>query len=290
MKTTVSILWVNPDFVGQELVDDLRAICPEADEGRAGSSRTFSCEDLDENDPRLGLVLDRLRQAGMVPSRSPGDRSRQFWFVKKRSYSQEDLNATPLLLVSPKVAVDAGYRDDQGRIKLGINKLRPATTIALASREGWYVVPERTKVALESSGLEGLAFRETIPMSEKGFGVPVTWEKPGEPWWELRSSISMPPFSPTLKLTDGNGKPLVDRLDESNGVVPVEEFFDLPELRYTAESLRAMPAFALAHTYERVGTSPKNDNRLLIASHRFRDFCREQKMRIDWYPVRIDEA
>src|SRR5262249_48972711 len=96
MKTTVSILWVNPDFVGQELVDALRAIYPEADQGPGGPSRTFSCEHLDENDPRLGLILERLRLAGMTPSRSPDDRSREFWFIKRRTYSQEDLKASPL--------------------------------------------------------------------------------------------------------------------------------------------------------------------------------------------------
>ena len=289
MQVLTSILWVEAANVGAGLVADLRAIHPEGYDEEADS---FSCERRPEGDPVLARVRERLDRAGLTPARigESEDEGRTYNQVRFRTYDAADLAAAPLLVFTPTTEVASGHRDEAGQIKLGVRKLSPTLPVALAHNEGWYVVPERIKARLEAADLIGVTFRATIPSKNDGQGGPATWPKGGEPWWELRGAGDMPPFAPGLDLTDGHGRPLADRADDSQGLIPVEEFFDLPELRYRAADLAAMPPFDLARSRERVGTAAWNDNRFLIASPRFVAFCREHDFPVAWAPVRVDAA
>ena len=288
MQITASILRIDPNLVGEALYADLRAIHPEGAEELANGHRSFSCRDRPEADPILLQVRERLARAGMTPAGITRDDAREYYLTLTRVYDEADLAAAPLAWAWPVAEAAAGRRDEAGRIRLGVADLDPAVGLAVAFPQMRYVVPERIRVRLAAAGLAGVAFRETVPATRRGFGTPTTWDDAGEPWWELRSDTFMPPFAPGLDLTDGHGRPLADRADDSEGIQVREGFFGVPELRYTAADLAAMPPFDLAWTRERIGHPADAENRYLIASRRFVGFCREHDLEIDLIPVRVD--
>jgi hypothetical protein len=64
-----------------------------------------------------------------------------------------------------------------------------------------------------------------------------------------------------------------------------------PQLRYRKSDLDKMPDWDLAFTFEAlVAGRPVAGpyDRSLVASKRFYEFCRENGLKTDWVPVRID--
>jgi len=176
-------------------------------------------------------------------------------------------------------------RDADGLIQLDAKSFD--RSIKMGSIYG-VVVADSVKRLLEASGLSHVFFHPTAlsKMTSKGITW-VEWEKVGEEWWEMGSDGLMPPLAPSMELYDQRNRRIVAGGDVSGGVTPYEGFYSPVELHYTTESLKNMPPFDLARTFEQFN-NPVLDIRPLIASKRFYDFCINNGLDVGWVPVRID--
>lgn len=153
------------------------------------------------------------------------------------------------------------------------------------------VVSSAVRRLLEAEGLLGLQFRSTKLKANKPVKTPsdqveVEWGTHGEPWWELASSVRLPPVcEPLHKVTFGNIHTPVPR-DYEKGVFIKEPGYDQVELHYKRRELAAVEPFDVALTFEREG-SPFD--RRLVVSKRFYEVCERNKLDVEWRPVRVDE-
>ncbi|MEM8781537.1 MAG: hypothetical protein AAGE65_01660 [Planctomycetota bacterium] len=295
MKYQVTISGLHSKDLGEDFISELKGIF---DDGHP--SHYFSMGKVDENDERIPAVLSKLADAGLEPweEESRFISGQEFAYIRFRIYEEEDFENCDYFMLNPSASTPSGYRVD-GLIELklrgedrmysssGLNQIADLMCI----NAGWYIVPERTKARLEASDLAGPSFRPTKLIT--GYHTNkeyFDWQQElGSEWWELISDVIMPPLSETTELRDRKSQPLTDRHDFSGGVYPREGFFDTAEFHYRRSDLEAMPLFDLARTYEPMGVKAEYDQRPLIASRRFFDFCCEHDIETNWVPVRIDD-
>lgn len=273
--------------VPREVADGLGRIFPE---GLAyGSFRS----ELPEEDPRTRQILEFLTGHGLSPWRGLRPHTkRDFSLNLERVYSRADIESAPLLELAPSAYAEGASRDEAGLLRL-----RPDREI-LREKGGWFaltrppglflacadglVVSDRLKTAIEAAGLRHVVFR---PVGATEGELPA-------PFWELTSDLVLPPLAKRCRFFDAidghevsgdYSGPFVMR---EGGTFP-ELGYDPAECHYDAESLAAVEPFDLALGFEEY-TGP--NSRLRIASQAFRLFCRKQKIRVEWKPVRVDPA
>lgn len=231
------------------------------------------------DDPRVFRLLEYLKQLGMVPRpmqcrEKPG--MYHFWLL--REYEQEDFDKVEFFEFRPSDPL-GGFADRSslGRLTLKKSQLGIRNYLVM---NGWssLAVSADMREKMEKAGLKRLIFRET----EAG-GEILKDEK--NQIWELDSDLVLPPFSSKCDCRDLDGKPFTG--DYSRGFTLTEGFYIAPEFHYTRSVIKSVGEFDLARTHEHWGT--EKAPRKLVCSRRFYEFCNAHKVKMKWFPVRIDE-
>lgn len=298
MKIVVSLGGIAANQVGQQLIDDLRAIYA----GISDSPHSYSTGPLPEDDPRVGLLRQRMEHAGLRPVQSNPrrDEKREYLVGKDRVYELVDLEACELLylnLLQPKRGVSSISRSPQGYAVMDLQGIPEGPSPSIHETPSAHVVSDDSKRLLESTGLKSLAFKPTLVTARGSHVGPfISWEAAGhQPWWELTSERWMPCLSLATELWRiSDERPMTERerrtRDYGRGILPVEGPFRTPELHYARNEVQEWSTFCdIARTTEPFGHWPDSDRRLLVVTQRFYEFCRDHGIEAEWVPVRIDE-
>jgi hypothetical protein len=65
-----------------------------------------------------------------------------------------------------------------------------------------YIVSSRFRRVLESEGMAGFEFLPTVYAIHPNSGVETWAQAPGEPYWEIRPTVEMPPHSPRCRIVN----------------------------------------------------------------------------------------
>lgn len=295
MKMMIRLGPVPASEVGEEVARKLDAILPPT-----------GVMYLPTDDPRVAQALFILERAGCKPW-MPADGKypsppNEFLVAYERVYEEGDFIGSQFVEVHPDYLFkDSAPRQlgggrtalEAGRLlELGVTHLSNSCDCAF-TEAGYYgfVVPDRVRRLLEGGGLGGISFRDTVPLVPGGLaGRPVPWSEVGEPWWELTSTLVMPPVSPTMDLRDPDTRQRMSPGETANGCYRYDGLYRPVELHYRVQDVQSMSPFDLAHTAESFSGRARPDplQRSLVASKRFYDFCRENSLQIGWVPVRIE--
>lgn len=280
MRIIASIEGIGPDRVGDEVFRDLCRLHPEGEQGRR-----FACR-LPQDDPVFRAVVDRLAHAGFRPwdDRFRKRQPDEYTLDLEREYLADDFRDGAYFEPIPQAYCEGLTRDDEGRIELNVDRLQPGVALALA-HASWLVASPQIKAEIEGAGLRHAVFRPTSLADE--IEGPIPWEGHGDPLWELTSDLLLPLLSPSCTLFHDDGQQFTG--DYSRGCLLKEGLFRGAELRYKASDLAGVEAFDLARTHERFGLrGPGDEDRRLVASRRFYEFCTGHGVGMDWIPVRIE--
>lgn len=282
MRTIVRIPSILRSTLGEALYQSLRAVY-----SQESGDRGFTCI-LPDTDARVLQVLSLLKDAGFEPWRNDFRKRQQheFWLELDREYEEGDFVGINFVCPMPKYFWDGLWRSPDGYIELDRGQYRSARKKDFFHTQIGCVVSTRAKSVLENAGLRHLVFKPTVLTDRELEPKPVPWEKYGAPFWELTSDLLLPRLSPTCTLLDNDGQPVRD--DFNNGCFLKEDLYSMPELHYRAADLAAAPEFDFARTFEMFGIHPSDNNRLAVASARFREVCMQNDIKLDWIPVRID--
>jgi len=240
-----------------------------------------------EDDPVLNGVRAELLRLGFHPTGGTERRHLReiFEFTRYRIYDESDLAACELLKVVPRHRVQFEYMPPYE--VPGIRKsLVPPLDVDAASDGGApVIVPQRVRAVIEGGGFSGVEFNPLrllkVKSSQHDTFTELPWPIATRKWWIVESSVMLPPCSDYLKVVGPNREvhPRGSRIGRL-----VEVGFSDVERHYLRSELDAIGAFDVAQEWESGGA------REIIVSSRFYRFCREQKLGIDFVPVRIDEG
>lgn len=285
MKITVQIR-------ASQLADPLRSALLQIHPSDVAARGAYRCE-LNSEDSRLLSIEHLLARHGYSRWTAERERDRKteyganYW----REYDDSDLDAATYLEVSPSIRVGNLGTSPEGRVQLPGLDLDPEQVTMAHAFFRQIVLPDRWKRKLEGRELAGVIFyqAEVHPADTSDsdmvlrLGEEDVSPYDGEPWWELRSSIELPPVSPTMTLVDPDERPV--EAGSRRWVFRREWPFNEAELHYRQTDVNAFPPFDLARTFEEWGGHPA-----LVASKRFYHACREIGLKAGWVPVRIDEV
>jgi hypothetical protein len=272
MKAEVVIGAIFPHEVDTSLYRALVRNFPEGKEPRGFRFRVA------ESDPRCAKVLDMLHAAGLHPwkdhTRKPTQR--EFSFRIERIYDRTDWEAAEYLQPCSETCIrDIEIRNKEGLLELIPDFLRRKPQIGLAGA-GNLVVSEAIRDLLGQAKFKHLVFRPTVLVAEDPTDFPVNY-------WEVTSDFILPPLSPTCVLVDGDGKPWSGDL---NKLCLINEGpYMPPELHYRREDLQSVEPFDAGITRESLVRRGQGD---LIVAKRFYEVCKKHKLRLKWWPVRVD--
>jgi hypothetical protein len=208
----------------------------------------------------------------------------------RRIYDAADLGAAAFLQLLSNTPLEPAEprRQENGMAPVRPSRIRGKNNAIIHQAHGVALVSNDIREKLETQSFRGIHFRESTVCIK--LGPPArfqTWDEYRKPpWWELASSIVLPPVSPSMTLVKMGEKPVTRGSAEPCAFR--EGRFVIPELHYRRSDLCAFPAFDLAFTFERHGSVPPYE-RHLIASQRFYRFCIDHNIKCDWIPVRIDD-
>ena len=274
MKETSIISGIFPDEVSEALYEALLAIYPESRNKGSIDIR------LPKEDPRIAQGLKVLNEWGF----SPRDRHRtaepnEFTLMIRRLYDKEDYENADYLVPKPQECLgSATSRSANGLLKLEDEDLKMNEDIGY-STWAWIVVSTQIKERIEQSGLKRIILRPTEivgPRRKRFVGH----------FWELTSDLRLPSLNSHCQLTTNNGLPFAGDYDQ--GCHYFETPYDQPEFYYNANDIAAIKPFDLALTQERFGIREWVAEPSLIASKQFYEFCVENKLKMNWMPVRIE--
>jgi hypothetical protein len=274
MKEKWIVGYISPDRTASKAcVANLQRICPE------GKRENCFWIALYKGDPRLELLLKRLRDEGLQADGHACDSNGFFPLRIQRTYSRTDLDNSALLLFEPKkVVTQVAVITETGQVSLAACKLNSDLNI-FALNVDVAAVTQEVREQMMTAGLRHVTF-EPVLVTGKG----------AEQWqgkiWQLSSDLKLPKLSPKCKLVyPGRGGGPFDG-DYSRWVMVDEEFHVPHLLLYRSSDLAKVEAFDLACPFERL--TPRPYQKYLIASQRFYRFCRDHGYPLSWWPVCID--
>lgn len=289
MKLLAS-LFVSALDVEEEFLNELKRRFPFGVKGAA-----FAVDSVVE-DPRMQGVISYLEQNGLRKrdyTRPGANQPGEYTYDVRRVYEKPDFDSAKYLrLVHSSKLSDEQKRDSEGRLILEAWRLTSELRMGCVLFEA-AVVSDKLRQTIEKEGFLGVAFRplHLIPAGEvmdirnsKGDVRRVTpqdqdhLEKEGQ-FWELTSSIVLPPIEPA-RLLNRESQPFTG--DYSRGVWLKDEF-PPPELHYRDSALSKGEPFDFALTFENIP-----EEQWPVVSQRFRQFCIREKLKTDWFPVRVD--
>jgi hypothetical protein len=270
-------LSIDRSDVGGDIFSELVAIFPQGI--RRANAIIFSATMM-ADDPVLVQLQRTLAESGFIPweDTSRGRiRSREYSFDLRRHYDQADIQAASMLetgFTFDHPPTKCEYSNEKGELIL---KRHPNRDISYAISSCFTIVGDHVRRVMEE---EGFAKDAVFLPTEK-------LERPQVPCWELRSTRTLPPVSPTMTIFEEDGRPFEGNY-ERQCIRREGLFHRMAELHYRASDIQAMEPFDLAHTKERFGECPFDKYRPLIVSSRFYDMCRRHGFKGGFTPVRID--
>ena len=235
----------------------------------------------------IAPLIELLKKLGFARTQFgiPHNPRTQYSYFVTRIYDDSDLEACELLKVVPRHQVQFEYIPPYE--VPGIRKsLVPALDVDAASDRGCpVIVPQRVRAVIEGGGFTGVEFKPLqllkVKSSQHDTFTELPWPIATRKWWIVESSVMLPPCSDYLKVVGPNREvhPRGSRIGRL-----VEVGFSDVERHYLRSELDAIGAFDVAQEWESGGA------REIIVSSRFYRFCREQKLGVDFVPVRIDEG
>jgi hypothetical protein len=251
------------------------------------SRRSYFRFEFPHEDSRVGEILALLKAQGMRPwpdGTSEASReatANEYRLTYLRQYEQSDYEKAPLLVPAPHARADLDRSlESDGFLHLLSREMSKGWSFAEACW-WWVVVRGHVKTAIESAGLNHVAFKP-VKVNFKDREIET------DRLWELTSSFELPPLSPICTLFHSNMTPFSG--DYSKGCRLEERHYVPAEFHYRREDLAKLGDFDLARTHEEFPYSHPNPRKYhkLVASQRFYRFCRQQKYQMNWIPVRID--
>lgn len=284
----IAELFVSPAYADERVVE---ALCKQFPVCKKGAGFGLKAR---IDDPLFRNVEAAIAKLGLVKrSYSETPIQNQYFYGVHREYDDDDFrNATYLRLVHASKLCDEQKRDSEGRLILEGWRLTPELRMGCVLFKA-AVVSDKLRQTIEKEGFIGVAFRplKLIPASEvmdirnsKGDVRRVTrqdqdhLEKEGH-FWELTSSIILPPIEPA-RLLNRDSQQFAG--DYSRGVW-LKDDFPPPELYYRESALSKVEPFDFALTFEHIP-----EERWPVVSQRFRQFCIREKLKTDWLPVRLN--
>lgn len=248
--------------------------------------------DLPLDDEVTQHALRTLRRKGLVsgPEDAPRHEDYRVGLFLRRRFSAAEWSKAKLLVMHGSLQIESSWRiPNSPFLRFPAKFLRNNYADTIRSLSPGLVVPQRVRVILEEQGYAELEFREVHPTGRRGSKMEHTalpWEEVGEPWWELRSSVRLPPLSPSVPLTTTDGSPFRGYDVHCLQLRDPTHLGD-PLLRYRAEDLDGMPPFDFAMTHEHMGRPP--DHEWMVVSQRVRKLFRTRRLRAKWNPVIIED-
>ncbi|GDX99411.1 hypothetical protein LBMAG48_18150 [Phycisphaerae bacterium] len=262
----------------EDLLPALGAIVPEGIRPYNRFLSTFF-----DDDPRLPQVYDIFTKYGIqrFDAREPGyrdiERSPSGYFTRRyvHLFTAEELNSASHFLMWVH---DADYNlykappHDGSKLCIYLSP-SPRSQKLMYSFPQFYV-REKFRQTLEAEQFAGLRLRETIPVRESGSSEKETTWPDGRAVYLLDSPIELPPM-PAMEIVADPEKPRIwwwnPGFDDKQAVYHRTEFDDVGLFDY-------------AGTWEH--SSRTENERFVIVSQRFRQFCLKHKMRFEFVPVK----
>jgi hypothetical protein len=224
-------------------------------------------------------------QAGLRPTKGPypfkgRDLRGEFNYLSRITHSKTEILAADFAEVNPFYSYCNGNRySDVGEPimdRIEIKKI----PIGCAGRCETFC-NDSTKRKMEAVGFAGLCFRPVIVVGRR----PV---KEVEPVWQLWSDFAMPLMNNPK--ADKEGTPIGLDVDGLQGCF-INENPLLPPVRYSRRALDLCKDLDVVRSSEHFGGDELRAKRVprLFCSKRFRKWCAEEKLKINWNPVFFED-
>lgn len=242
-------------------------------------------------DPRLREILDYLAEHGWHPGKGWFQKRgpKEYWLRIRRTYAKKDFDTFEYLIFGGGGTPWSGGRVPESPHLVLSTKNMKSDDVRMVGMQG-RVVPDRVRKILEAEEIRHITFLPTLlaPGWPSKFDRFITWEEMHEePWWEVQSDIRLPPVSPRCRLVDVTGAPY-DPNGPFKGLYVEEGNYENPEMHYRASGLAKLPPFDIALTHENFGAGNRDEIGTLIVSQRFRQVCLKHKLKVGFWPVRVD--
>lgn len=206
-----------------------------------------------------------------------GQRRTHFAFKKVRTFSKEDIENAPLLLLGVKGL--QRIADWKETTKAGY-VLKAGSRLKNNLSFGWLDIVMVPYVSAEGKGELATAGLDAIDFEPAVFDLP---EKAAKKLYRLTSNIKLPRSLTRVRNLSGETMPLEDRENghywDDGGYVP-------PVLKYRFEDIKALPRFDIALTCEQIGARLELYRQYCIVSQSLRKQLEKMKVRtVEFIPV-----
>ena len=277
-------------YFPEELLNQCRSRWPELFPSVMEWCRDGAC--IGVGAPKTARVVEEaiafLRQHGREPylqkyPSCPYEHPTLYPVGGKRRFEPKDVDeAEYLILVPQKVITTDATKDNEGNLSIKRSKVN-RQLIGKAFPSMAPVCKDFLKTEMESEGFNGLAFRSVNLPGTKALVEPV---------WAMSADREMPALLNRIVNDDGT-----DYEPNENRGCHVDDFYFPSLLRFPAVHVRAMEPFDAAITKERehhkwhshfTPEIVKRFEPFLIVSRRFRKWCDQRKLKIEWWPVVLE--
>ena len=200
---------------------------------------------------------------------------RHYRYEIHRNYELQDLTSAKLLHLSRGNLIQLkSERDEQGRLLMDASKARAGRKIGRIE-PNWIIIPESVRKIIADGNFKGLEFGE---VALRGTSARASTE----PFWELKSSLTLPKIANTDRFVSVNSVPFDG--DYTKMVWIKDPPYRSGEIHYRERDLKALGEFDVARTLEKY----KEPHPALVVSQRFFQHCLKNKIPLAVEPVRID--
>lgn len=203
-----------------------------------------------------------------------------------KMYELEEVISSDLFCWHPKLNHGYCYRIPPGmKLEIEAKDILVNEPIAADYSGRYIIVNNQLKTDMINAGLLHLTFEEVKLIGRRKKVLE------NETYWRIYSDFKMPPLSPSIMILDDDGNRLPYGSEEGTPRLGTEilELCTIPQYSYRESDLAKNGPFDLAIMHEHFGYTDIDD-RTMIASRRFYEFCEERKLKIDWTPVRIEHG
>jgi hypothetical protein len=282
MKTLFKLYLRRGAISSVEAFDVLASMFPE---WHNAAYSEFDCR-VSFDDPRVSRILESVKPFGLHPPHGMEPNSANVLSIQvDRTYERRDFESAPAVQLNPISRYHKmPPKNDNDRLIVPMAEIKPKSRIMTGGYDQLLISAE-TKSRFDAEKFQGMVFR---PLELEGPARSVT--KYENMFWELNSTIVLPPMSPRMRyfhaisgdeVTGEASPPFVYR----NGLDFPDNLISPPELHFTNQAWSSIPPFDIARTFEK----PMGYYGVPIVSQRLYRFLAAMKIASDWVPVRVLE-